>query len=223
MQINKTNLNWNGSLSYTNNPNKIILHNADASNCTVEDIHQWHLENGWVGIGYHYFVCKDGSIYKGRPEECSGAHCPSQNSQSIGICAEGKYNTETMPQAQYNSIIELIQDIRNRYGNLPIYGHKELYSTDCPGYNFPLSKFKDGAKLENTKVYVVSQYLPQGYHGTNDFQGVDIKYVDSYMCGGRWYLRANTIGQWIETEMLDMEKAEEIKNSLGSWFCEFRY
>jgi hypothetical protein len=37
------------SLSYGNNPQKFILHHAEASHCTIEDIHQWHLENGWAG------------------------------------------------------------------------------------------------------------------------------------------------------------------------------
>lgn len=225
MNINETNLNWNGSLSYNNNPNKILLHNADASNCSIYDIHDWHLSNGWVGCGYHYLVRKDGSVYRGRPEECAGAHCPGQNTQSIGICSEGAYNWETMTEQQYQAVLNLMQDIRNRYGNIPAYGHKEFYSTDCPGNNFPLQKLKEGQGAlddSNVKVYIVSQYLANGYHGDGSFNGIDIKYIDQYMCGVRWYMRANSYGQWIETEMLDRDKAEEVKNSLGSWFCEFR-
>ena len=64
-------------------PNKIILHHAEASSCTVYDIHNWHIKNGWTGIGYHYFIRKDGNIYKGRPENAIGAHCINNNSSSI--------------------------------------------------------------------------------------------------------------------------------------------
>nr|WP_243240285.1 N-acetylmuramoyl-L-alanine amidase [[Clostridium] hylemonae] len=78
----------------------IILHHAEASNCTVQDIHRWHKNNGWAGIGYHFLVRKDGSIYRGRPEWAVGAHASGSNSDSIGICFEGAYMTETMPAAR---------------------------------------------------------------------------------------------------------------------------
>ena len=142
MNIIDSNLSFS-SLTYNNNPQKIVLHHAEASSCSIYDIQSWHKANGWSGVGYHYFVRKDGSIYRGRPENAQGAHCPGANTCSIGICAEGSYTSETMPQAQFNAIKALIQDIRNRRGNLPIYGHRELYSTDCPGANFPLNEFKN--------------------------------------------------------------------------------
>ena len=143
MNIIETNLQFNGSLSYCNYPNKIVLHNADASVCTIYDIHQWHLENGWSGCGYHFLVRKDGSVYRGRPENAIGSHCKGNNTGSLGICFEGNYMTDTMPQVQYNAGIELIQYLFNKYGALAIYGHKELFETDCPGTNFPLNDFKN--------------------------------------------------------------------------------
>ena len=143
MNINQPSLNWNGSLTYNNNPNKIVLHNADASSCSVYDVHQWHLNNGWCGIGYHYFVKKDGSVWKGRPDGAQGSHCPGANMCSIGICFEGKYMEETMPSVQYNAGVELISYLFGKYGKLAIYGHKDIYNTDCPGTNFPLDNFKN--------------------------------------------------------------------------------
>jgi N-acetyl-anhydromuramyl-L-alanine amidase AmpD len=123
------------SLSYGNHPDTIVLHHAEASHCTIQDIHQWHLNNGWAGCGYHYLVRKDGSIYTGRPENAIGAHCPSENTHSIGICAEGEYMHEAMPQVQKQSLIELGIYIKNKYGINRVGGHKEFYSTDCPGTN----------------------------------------------------------------------------------------
>ncbi|WP_323670496.1 N-acetylmuramoyl-L-alanine amidase [Clostridium botulinum] len=52
------------------------------------------------------------------------------------MCFEGIYMKEAMSQTQYNAGIELIKYLFNKYGNLAIYGHKELYNTDCPGVNF---------------------------------------------------------------------------------------
>lgn len=132
MNIIETNFNWNGGFTQRNYTSQIVLHHADAITCTVEDIHRWHLNNGWTGIGYHYFVKKDGSIYRGRPENVVGAHAIGANTNSIGICAEGNYEIEIMPEAQKNAIKELIADIKSRYGNLAVKGHKEVSNTSCP-------------------------------------------------------------------------------------------
>jgi hypothetical protein len=41
---------------------------------SAEQIHGWHLGNGWAGIGYHYVIRKDGTIERGRPEWAIGSH-----------------------------------------------------------------------------------------------------------------------------------------------------
>ncbi|MBP8314352.1 N-acetylmuramoyl-L-alanine amidase [Clostridium neonatale] len=37
-----------------------------------------------------------------------GSHCQGSNTGSLGICFEGIYMKETMPTAQYNAGIDLI-------------------------------------------------------------------------------------------------------------------
>lgn len=154
MNIIETNFKWNGTLEKRSKTSQIILHHADASNCAVEDIHRWHIERTWAGIGYHYFVRKDGSIYRGRPEWAIGAHAIGANGNSIGICAEGKYETETMPEVQKNAIKELIADIGLRYRGLVIKGHKEVQATSCPGKNYPLEELKSGQATINTQTNI---------------------------------------------------------------------
>lgn len=151
MNIINSNLQFK-SLSYGNNPDTIVLHHAEASTCSIYDINQWHLNNGWAGCGYHYFIRKDGSIYTGRPENAIGAHCPGMNSHSISICAEGEYMNETMQQAQKQAIIELCQYIKNKYGIQRIIGHKEVYSTSCPGTNYPLNDIKNSVMNGNDQL-----------------------------------------------------------------------
>ena len=68
MKINEVTYKWNGALTKRRSTTRIILHHAAASKCTAQQIHSWHLANGWVGIGYHFFVRKDGSVYRGRPD-----------------------------------------------------------------------------------------------------------------------------------------------------------
>ena len=91
MQIIRKKYNWASPLFKRNKTNRIILHHAQAKTCSVEDIHQWHLKKDWSGIGYHFLVRKDGTIYQGRPEDTIGAHAKGANHDSIGICAEGDF------------------------------------------------------------------------------------------------------------------------------------
>ena len=70
----------------------------------------------------------------------AGAHCPGVNSTSLGICAEGDFEQETMNDIQKNAIVELIKNIKARYNIKWIKGHKEIISTDCPGANYPLQE-----------------------------------------------------------------------------------
>ena len=211
------------SLSYGNKPNKLVLHHAEASKCSVQDIHYWHLNNGWSGIGYHYFIRKDGSVYRGRPDGAIGAHCQGSNTNTLGVCFEGNYMKETMPTAQYNAGIDLIKYLIGKYGNLPIYGHKELLATECPGSNFPLADFKNLKENEEKATgYVVTTYLPNGYRGDGSFVGVDLEYVLSYFKGVRCYVKSDSKGVWIETQVLPIEQCNKLKETLGSWFYAIR-
>ena len=73
MEILEQTYTWAAPLTRRSVTRRIILHHAAAVTCTAQQIHQWHLANGWAGIGYHFFVRKDGRIYRGRPEDTVGA------------------------------------------------------------------------------------------------------------------------------------------------------
>lgn len=152
MKIIETNLKFNGSLSTRSKTDMIILHHAEASKCSAEDIHKWHLGNGWSGFGYHFLIRKDGSIYRGRPENTVGAHCAGKNSTSIGICAEGAYMTESMPEVQKKAIIELVAYLKEKYNVVNVYGHREVGASNCPGDNYPLEEIKKSVVDSKEKV-----------------------------------------------------------------------
>ena len=141
MKIIETNWKWNSSMSTRGSTDYIALHHAAAVTCSAQDIDNWHKNNGWSGIGYHYFVRKNGSIYRGRPEWALGAHVSGMNICSLGICAEGDYDKEqTMPDAQKSAIIALIKDVKSRYPNAKVVGHRDIGSSDCPGKYYPMSE-----------------------------------------------------------------------------------
>lgn len=175
----------------------IILHHAAAKSCTPDDVHAWHLANGWAGMGYHYFIAKDGTIYTGRGELQSGAHTEGYNISGMGICCEGDYSTETMPAAQKEALIELIRDIRKRYGNLPIKGHRDFNATSCPGVNFHMeeiiaavegqvvAKPVQNANKENQEVCNVNiRVLGMGDDGKAVRVLQRLLIAEGYNCGG---------------------------------------
>ena len=114
MEIIETNLQFK-DMSTRKATQRIILHHADAKNCSAEDIHRWHLNNGWSGAGYHFLVRKDGKVYRLRPEDKVGAHAYGSNNNSLGICFEGNYMEEDMPETQKEAGKELVAYLKNKY------------------------------------------------------------------------------------------------------------
>ena len=114
----------------------IVLHHM-AANGSADDVHRAHLANGWAGIGYHFFVRKDGSVYRGRPIAKVGAHTQGYNSQSVGVCFEGNFETEHMSRAQMQSGRELVEYLRQIYPTAQVKKHASFSFTACPGKNFP--------------------------------------------------------------------------------------
>ena len=77
MNIIDVGLKFNSNMSRMGTIEGIVLHHSGVNvSQSVEAIHEYHKSKGWAGIGYQYYVKKDGSVYKGRPEEYAGAHCP---------------------------------------------------------------------------------------------------------------------------------------------------
>lgn len=144
MNIIETNLSF-GGMSSRSATRRIILHHAEATSCTAEDIHRWHKEdNHWAGAGYHFLVRKDGKVYRLRPEWAVGAHASGSNSDSLGICFEGAFNVDRMGQAQIQAGRELVAYLKSKYGISLVQRHKDVGQTDCPGNNFPFSEIANG-------------------------------------------------------------------------------
>lgn len=148
MKINEVAYKWNGALSKRRSTSRIILHHAAARKCSAQQIHSWHLANGWVGIGYHFLVRKDGSVYRGRPEDTVGAHAWNNNYDSIGICFEGNFMTETMPIAQKWAGQELVACLKDKYGISEVQKHSDVNATGCPGAHFPFASIAGGGTAD---------------------------------------------------------------------------
>lgn len=148
MQIINTALTFPWSRTKRSATKKIILHHTDSIGSSVQDIHQYHKNtNGWNGIGYNYYIRRDGSVYLGRGQEYVGAHCGGENEDSIGIAFEGRYDmSNDMPDSQIRAGGELIDHLWGIYGTLPVGCHRDYNATACPGRYFRYDEVIAAAK-----------------------------------------------------------------------------
>ncbi len=159
MQIQEANLQFNGGFSKRMRTTAIVEHHSGVTVLqSVQTIHDYYLHkvdpdgSTYVGIGYHYYVRKDGSIWRGRPEYARGGHAGKANDYSIGICCEGDFTSEIMGQAQYEALLWLNKDIISRNGNLDILKHSDVMPTSCPGNNFPFDVLKSAIFSTNQPI-----------------------------------------------------------------------
>lgn len=137
-------LKWSGNKREDNGViREIILHHR-AGNGDVESIDAYHKSLGWEGIGYHYYIRKNGDIFSGRPELMAGAHTQKHNVGTLGICFEGNFENESMNQVQEDAGIDLICYLVDKYPMIEkISKHNDYSVTACPGRYFPYQDIID--------------------------------------------------------------------------------
>lgn len=126
----------------------IVIHYAATypdQDITAKTVDGWHKARGWKGIGYHWFIRRDGTVEQGRKETEVGAHVANQNTGKIGICWAGgidrsdggKVGRNNMTPAQESALIRLIKECLTRYPGAKVVGHRDLAATQCPGFDVP--------------------------------------------------------------------------------------
>jgi hypothetical protein len=131
----------------TGGPPHIIWHHAAEKTLSPAAIHREYVTNrGYSGIGYHFYVRKNGRIYRARPEWAMGAHARGYN-DCIGICAEGAYHVEkTMPAKQLVALQELADYLHKKYPKATDKKHGQVNATACPGKFYPYGAVIGGVK-----------------------------------------------------------------------------
>ncbi len=87
---------------------------------------------GWVDVGYHYVVRRNGEIECGRMESVVGAHAEGHNSTSIGVAWVG---LDAPTSEQYEALVRVTRELLARYklGADRVFGHRELGAKKaCP-------------------------------------------------------------------------------------------
>lgn len=104
------------------------------SHDNVATIDKWHKKRGWSGVGYHYYVRKDGTIEDGRSLERTPAAQYGYNKGTIAICCGGlsKFTDE-----QAASLYMICDQINLAYKRRMVYyGHNMVAAKACPVYDW---------------------------------------------------------------------------------------
>ena len=132
--------------------NMIVIH-CSATRCNkdflVEDLESCHRARGFNGIGYHYYITKDGKLHPTRSEDVQGAHAKHYNKNSIGICYEGGLDekgkpADTRTEAQKRTLHALLYSLKADYPDAQILGHRDLpwVNKSCPCFDAK-TEYKD--------------------------------------------------------------------------------
>ncbi len=106
----------------------------------AKEIDRWHRERGWLKIGYHKVIRRNGDIENGRGIDEIAAHCREYNHNSIGICLVGgcaednvKKEEDNYTGEQFESLKQLLTELVKNYPEAKIVGHRDLDKNKfCP-------------------------------------------------------------------------------------------
>lgn len=125
---------WQSTMAKRKRTTHIVIHCA-ATKASMDigaaEIDKWHREKGWLMIGYHKVIRRDGRIEDGRPLDSPGAHVEGMNSVSVGICLVGGIDAKGRPERNYTpeqwaALKSLVLDLKRVYPEAVVVGHHDL-------------------------------------------------------------------------------------------------
>lgn len=108
----------------------LVVHCSDTQqeDIGVGTIRRDHRRRGWLDVGYHKIIRRDGTIDDGRPMNAPGAHARGFNHISLGICLVGGM-TDGEPnytEAQYATLHQLVADLKTMYPSAIVTGYCDM-------------------------------------------------------------------------------------------------
>ena len=108
----------------------------------VRELDRRDREAGFLGIGYHFVVRRDGRVEKGRALQRASAFIPGHNSNSIAICMVGGENENghelgNYMTEQFDSLLRLLSGLSQTFPDAEVMGHRDLLgsATSSPHFN----------------------------------------------------------------------------------------
>lgn len=108
------------------------------------EIDAWHRHRGFLGIGYHWVIRRNGELEVGRDEEIAGAHARGFNHNSVSIALVGGVTEGDVSVAEDNftdeqwiSLEQLVKGLMHKYPDADVVGHTDLkgVTKNCPSFD----------------------------------------------------------------------------------------
>ena len=112
----------------------LIVHcsaTRETQDYTAEQLRRDHLARGFIDVGYHFYIRRDGTVSQHRRLNEVGAHCRPFNRCSIGVCYEGGLDSRGRPKdtrtlKQRSALVSLLTDLKKQFPKALIRGHNEM-------------------------------------------------------------------------------------------------
>lgn len=108
----------------------------------VHDIDRAHRLRGFLKVGYHYVIRRNGAIEKGRADNERGAHAEGHNSSSLGICLVGGLDAsgrsaDNFTDRQKEALYGLLGVLTQTFPQAEVLGHRDLPGVKkaCPCFD----------------------------------------------------------------------------------------
>jgi|TARA_R100001440_G_scaffold33069_2_gene51949 N-acetyl-anhydromuramyl-L-alanine amidase AmpD len=107
----------------------------------AEWVRKIHRGQGWLDIGYHKVIKRDGTIENGRDINAIGAHVKGYNSQSIGVALVGGVDNDLKAEnnytdEQFSALQMLLLSLSKDFPDAEIVGHYNLDDRkECPSFD----------------------------------------------------------------------------------------
>ena len=112
----------------------LIVHcsaTRETQDYTAEQLRRDHLARGFIDVGYHFYIRRDGTVTRHRRLDEVGAHCRPFNRCSIGVCYEGGLDSRGRPKdtrtlKQRSALVSLLTELKKQFPAAQIRGHNEM-------------------------------------------------------------------------------------------------
>jgi N-acetyl-anhydromuramyl-L-alanine amidase AmpD len=191
-----------------------VHHSAIPASVKPDKIASYHVKRrDWPGIGYHYLIDDDGTIYQGNTVEKISYHAASMNPSSVGICFLGNFMKEPPPPAQIQAGAHLaawlMEKLQIDLGS--VKGHRGFIQTACPG-----DQWVEGAKWKETLYQEILRVQKEAVRPQPPGEKAIYHYMLFWAAPGTWAINdwfsaQNYIGTFLPTAGFSADEAAHAK------------
>ncbi len=150
---------------------RIFVHcTAGSQKTTLKQLENEFKAKGWKSPGYHYVVFPDGKVEQMLDESKVSNGVKGYNSTSINVAYVGGVDSKLKPidnrtEAQKTSLIQILTNLKSRYPDAKIMGHRDVWGKDpkkwqkwCPCFDAE-EEYKEIGVLKEIPVEIPTQLV----------------------------------------------------------------